>query len=236
MRNRLWRVADLTAVVGLVAIGLVVAVAPRNSPAEPKAPVAVIATATSDQVRVYHHKGGSHVWKRLDNPNPQGAQLVFLVESRQPHWVKVLLPVRPNDGEGWVRAGQVTLSSTAYRIDVWLDRHRVVVHHDDKTIMRTTAAVGKHSTPTPTGRFYLTALLRPPSPHGPYGPYAFGLSAYSDVIYHFGGGPGQIGLHGTDEPALLGKSISHGCIRIANKHITTLAHRLPLGTPVTVHG
>jgi lipoprotein-anchoring transpeptidase ErfK/SrfK len=69
---------------------------------------------------------------------------------------------------------------------------------------------------------------------GAYGPYAFGLSAHSNVLYSFGGGPGQIGLHGTNNPASLGTNASHGCIRISNAGITKLARLLPLGTPVTI--
>jgi lipoprotein-anchoring transpeptidase ErfK/SrfK len=60
------------------------------------------------------------------------------------------------------------------------------------------------------------------------------LSAYSDVLYSFGGGPGQIGLHGTNEPSALGTNVSHGCIRISNVAITQLARILPLGTPVQI--
>jgi lipoprotein-anchoring transpeptidase ErfK/SrfK len=86
--------------------------------------------------------------------------------------------------------------------------------------------------PTPTGTFFITELLEQSNPRGLYGPYAFGLSAYSNVLYSFGGGPGQIGIHGTNEPSLLGTSASHGCIRVANAVIARLARLLPLGTPV----
>ncbi|MGH3096811.1 MAG: L,D-transpeptidase [Streptosporangiales bacterium] len=235
--SALWRTGLIAVIVAVVAGVGAVLVDPRDDAAAQQGlHGALIATADAHHVRVYRHKRANHVWKRLDNPNSQGAPLVFLVKKQTPRWLKVLLPVRPNHSVGWVRAKKVKLSRTTYRVDVRLHRHRAVVHHGTEKIMSAPVAVGKHATPTPTGRFYITSLLQPSNPHGAYGPYAFGLSAYSDVIFHFGGGPGQIGLHGTDQPKLLGESVSHGCIRLSNKHITKLAQRLPLGTPVTVHG
>lgn len=235
--SRLLRVGIVAVVLAvLVGIGAVLA-DPRSGAATNHKPHAtLIATAKGHGVPVFRHRGADHVWKRLRSPNSQGAPLVFLVRKRHGHWLKVLLPIRPNHATGWVRATKVRLSTTTYRIDVRLHKHRVVVHHGHKTIMKAPVAVGKHATPTPKGRFYLTSLLKPSNPHGAYGPYAFGLSAYSNVIFHFGGGPGQIGLHGTDQVKLLGRSVSHGCIRMSNRHIIKLAHRLPLGTPVIVHG
>ncbi|HEX5247818.1 MAG TPA: L,D-transpeptidase [Gaiellaceae bacterium] len=103
-----------------------------------------------------------------------------------------------------------------------------------RVVARFPAAVGRSVLPTPTGRHYIVELLRQPDPNGAYGPFAFGLSAYSHVLYSFGGGPGQIGIHGTNEPASIGHSVSHGCVRIPNRDIVRLAYTLPLGTPVTI--
>jgi lipoprotein-anchoring transpeptidase ErfK/SrfK len=76
--------------------------------------------------------------------------------------------------------------------------------------------------------------LRPPDPNGVYGPYAFGLSGFSEVFKSFAGGPGTLGLHGTNNPSGLGKDVSAGCIRMSNAGITKLAFALPVGTPVEV--
>jgi lipoprotein-anchoring transpeptidase ErfK/SrfK len=54
------------------------------------------------------------------------------------------------------------------------------------------------------------------------------------VLSSFGGGPGQIGLHGTDDAASIGSAASHGCVRMTNDDITALAQLLPLGTPITI--
>ena len=42
--------------------------------------------------------------------------------------------------------------------------------------------LGTSDTPTPGGVYYLKELLRPPDPHGFYGPYAFGTSAFSNTL------------------------------------------------------
>ncbi len=83
-------------------------------------------------------------------------------------------------------------------------------------------------------RFYLTELLSQPDLDGGYGPFAVGLSAFSPTLSGFAGGPGQLGLHGTDQPHLVGTDVSHGCLRVTNPVIVHLAHVLPLGTPVEI--
>jgi len=77
-------------------------------------------------------------------------------------------------------------------------------------------------------------LIKTPNPSGAYGPYAFGLSGFSDTLTTFNGGPGQLGIHGTNEPSAIGTQVSHGCIRMSNDDITRLARMLPLGTPVQI--
>ena len=93
--------------------------------------------------------------------------------------------------------------------------------------------IGAGETPTPFGHFYLVALIKPPTPDSIYGAYAYGLSAFSKVITTWKWG-GVIGLHGTNEPSSVGHSVSHGCIRMRNRNILFLVHRLPLGTPITI--
>jgi lipoprotein-anchoring transpeptidase ErfK/SrfK len=107
--------------------------------------------------------------------------------------------------------------------------------YDRQRLLQTyPVGIGTRDTPTPGGLYYLIELLRPPNPSGAYGPYAYGLSGFSDVIHHFNGGDGVIGLHGTNEPQKVGHDVSHGCIRMRNADITRLAHLLPLGTPIRI--
>jgi L,D-transpeptidase catalytic domain len=43
------------------------------------------------------------------------------------------------------------------------------------------------------------------------------------------------GIHGTDEPASIGHSVSHGCVRVRNEDIETLYRMVPVGTPVYIY-
>ncbi len=193
-----------------------------------------VAQATGSSVAVFHEPADAAPWMSLASPNEDGAPRVFLVKSRRNDWLQVLLPVRPNGTRGWIRASEVSLSENDYRIRIDLGGHRITAWRGSQTIDDEPIGVGQGNTPTPGGEYYITELLAQPSPNGPYGPYAYGLSGYSDVLRTFAGADGVIGLHGTNDPAGLGRDVSHGCIRMSNEGITRLARELPLGTPVVI--
>ena len=194
----------------------------------------IVATAVTRSVAVYRAPSAQHPFKRLSNPTSIGAPLVFLVKSRGHGWEHVYLPIRPDGATGWIKDRDVSLAWNPYSLLARLGRHELVLRKDGRVAARFPVAVGRSVLPTPTGRYFLVELLKQPDPNGVYGPYAFGTSAFSKVLYHFGGGPGQIGIHGTDEHASIGQSVSHGCIRLRNRDIIRLAHVLPLGTPITI--
>jgi len=196
--------------------------------------VSIVADAAARSVLVYRSPGSGSPFVRLPNPSSTGTVLVFLVRRRAAGWDQVYLPIRPDGSTGWVRENDVRLALDPYSLQVRLVRHELVVRKRRQVVERIRAGVGRSVLPTPHGRYYIVTLLKQPDPAGLYGPYAFGLSAYSHVLMSFGGGPGQIGIHGTDDPASIGRNVSHGCIRIPNAAITRLARLLPLGTPVTI--
>ena len=67
------------------------------------------------------------------------------------------------------------------------------------------------------------------------GPFALALSARSNVLQEFDGGPGQIGLHGVANlGGTPGTAVSHGCVRLDNPSISWLAARIAPGVPVTI--
>ena len=203
--------------------------------AAPASTGAQVAQATGPQVQVYASASEDEPTTVLDNPNENGAPLVFLVEQTQGAWLNVLLPIRPNGSTGWIRAADVTVAANPYSIDIALAEHRLVVHDGDVVVVDTEIGVGTASTPTPGGKYYIKELLQPSDPGGAYGPYAYGLSGFSNVLEEFNGGDGVIGIHGTDEPEAIGTDVSHGCIRVDNDTITQMAGMLPLGTPVHIN-
>ncbi|WP_235463098.1 MULTISPECIES: L,D-transpeptidase [unclassified Frankia] len=205
----------------------------RGAAAEPEA-VNTILTATVAGVDVYPTPMSTWPASRLSNPNEAGAPRVFLVTARLPGWWQVLLPIWPNGSRGWIRDDQVRASTTAYHLQVVRGAHQLRLYRGNTLISLFVVAVGTTDTPTPGGRYYLTELLRPRNPTGPYGPFAFGLSGFSTSLASFEGHAPIIGLHGTDQPHTLGRDVSHGCIRLSNSDITWLAGMLPLGTPVDI--
>lgn len=204
-------------------------------PAPPPAPPpSVVATARVPLVQVFTDPATPTPAASLANPNDYGEPVVFLVKGAPGDWLEVFLPKRPNGATGWIRASDVTLSETEWRMKVELGARRLTVWRGADVVREETVAIGMGSAPTPTGDFYITELLDTGDSRGPYGPWAFGLSAYSDVHTSFAGGPGQVGLHGTNDPANLGRDVSQGCVRVSNEAITALAAELKVGSPITI--
>jgi lipoprotein-anchoring transpeptidase ErfK/SrfK len=104
----------------------------------------------------------------------------------------------------------------------------------DTAVLTTPVAGGTDDNPTPTGQFYVVDKLDTGDPSGPYGQFAFGLSAYSDVLTEFAGGDGQVGIHGTDDPSSIGQAVSHGCVRVPGEVAQRLSETINLGTPVVI--
>jgi hypothetical protein len=195
----------------------------------------LVATAAVPKVETFREPGGKRPFATFDHPGSFGTPRVFLVQEDQGDWLRVLLPMRPNGSEGWVRAEDVAIATNPYRIDIDLSEFRISAYRYDREVLESSAAIGTGGTPTPTGLFFTTILAKPSDPASPYGKYAYGLSAYSEVLTTFAGGDGQVAIHGTNQPSLIGSQVSHGCVRVDNPTITKLARLIPLGTPVRIH-
>ena len=213
--------------------------APTTTAAAPAAvedeePVAVIARADSALPVRAEPDAEAPVEAELPATTEFGSPRALLVTGRQPGWVRVQLPVRPNGSQGWVPEGAVDLVAGEHRVEVDLAARRLTVFAGDAVVLETPVAVGAPDAPTPTGTFAVIDRLQSPDPASPYGPFALGLSAHSDTFSEFAGGDGQIGIHGTDDPTSIGQAVSHGCVRVPNDIVARLAELLPLGTPVIV--
>jgi lipoprotein-anchoring transpeptidase ErfK/SrfK len=211
--------------------------APADGPVSLGDATAYAATALRD-VTVRSKPAGGRSLFELPARLPWGTPTPFLV--RQAHrvdgqlWYQVLLPRRPNESSGWVRADQVRTAPRSYSAKVDLSARRLTLYRDANAVRTFPVAIGQPDTPTPTGRFFVTVKLRPPQISPVYGVWALGLSAYSEVFDQFGTGDGQIALHGTNNGSELGRAVSHGCVRLSNPSISTLARLLPPGSPVDI--
>jgi lipoprotein-anchoring transpeptidase ErfK/SrfK len=65
-----------------------------------------------------------------------------------------------------------------------------------------------------------------------YGPFAIETSAYSRLSEWPGGG--VVGIHGTSLPQLIGRAVSHGCIRVPHAAALRLQREVPLGSVIEI--
>ena len=164
---------------------------------------------------------------------------LYVVLSRwiDPHnttWLRVRLPMRPNGRKGWVQADALGDLNLVHKlIDVDKKQLRLQLFDRGKLVFTARIGVGKASTPTPDGNYYIREKFRV---HGVplYGTHAIGTSAYAPSLSEWPGG-GVVGLHGTNQPQLIPGRPSHGCIRLKNRDIARLYRLAPRGTPIHIH-
>lgn len=169
------------------------------------------------------------------NGNPEALLVMGATSTRREGvWYRVLLNSRPNTATGWVPAAAVHVSATPYRVLVNLSTRRATLLRANRVVVGWPVAVGTRGNPTPVGRFAVSEIVRQPGVGGFFGPYILSLTAHSERLSDFDGGDGRIALHGTNRPHLIGRAVSHGCVRFANPAITRLARTVPPGTPVDI--
>jgi hypothetical protein len=146
-------------------------------------------------------------------------------------WVELRIPGRPNGRTGWVpRSTLDGFRHTKEQIVVDRAAESLTLYSAGRVIYRAPVGVGKPSTPTPPGHFWITESFSSSDPF--YGPWAFGTSDYSTLSEWPGGG--IVGLHGTNAPWLVPGDPSHGCIRLHDTDIAWLSTRVQIGTPLLV--
>jgi lipoprotein-anchoring transpeptidase ErfK/SrfK len=146
-------------------------------------------------------------------------------------WYKISVPMRPNGTMGWIPAPAVTLSPTVSEIRVHRFPRTIDLYWHGRHVWHGRVAIGAPGMPTPLGHYYVAARFVPYQ--DPFlGVFAVETSGYSALTEWPGGG--WFGIHGTDEPWLLGKAVSHGCVRVANTTALQLRKYAPLGTPIII--
>ena len=149
-------------------------------------------------------------------------------------WLQVRLPGRPNGRTGWITRRATVLSKTSWHVVVVTASRRVAVYYHARRVRIFKAVVGKASTPTPPGKFFVEESIKLPA-DAVGAPFALALSARSNVFQEFAGGPGQIALHGLNNVGgTPGTAVSHGCVRLDTGAMRWLVRRIGPGTPVTI--
>jgi lipoprotein-anchoring transpeptidase ErfK/SrfK len=211
------------------------------APVEPTLrPGEVIATIKGEELEVFDEPGGTRTYT-LDQWSEATFQPLTLlaVEQRDvegAQWLRVMLPVQPNQSTGWIRADDVTTETTTVQIRIFVEERELELWDGEELLLTAPVALGTSETPTPPGLYSVTDPLD--STHndtGVYGAYALGLSGFSEVLKTFNGAPPQLAIHGTNEPDLIGQYVSNGCIRMHNEDILTVVNHSGLGTPVHIY-
>ena len=132
-------------------------------------------------------------------------------------------------------------------LSIQVDTHANILTllQKDKIIAVYPVTIGSHQTQSPIGEWKIESITKfpnfrydremlqhgersgnyhvlPPGPRNPVGIIWVQLNKKG------------IGLHGTDDPDSIGRSASHGCVRLANWDIYRLASRVREGVPVTI--
>ncbi len=189
----------------------------------------------TEEVEIYPYPGAHQPRETMTSSTFLGSQRVFhVLEERPDGWLQVMVPRRPNGTTGWIRARDVTVFPVDKRVVVDLSDRKLTVYTGSEITLTTTVAIGRPSNPTPTGEFFVTDAVVLTNPGGPWGPNAFGLSAFSDTITEFNGGDAVVAIHGTNAPSSIGNAQSLGCVRVPNQVARALSELISAGVPVTI--
>jgi lipoprotein-anchoring transpeptidase ErfK/SrfK len=174
---------------------------------------------------------------RLGKVNQNGYPTLVLVDKTREVdgrlWYKVWLAIRPNESRGWVPEGKLAFYTTSSKITIDLSERELRVYRRGDLVGTYPVAVGRPGLSTPTGFFFINQKLKPPTPNGAYGVLAIGISAFQPKLPYWDQG-GPVAIHGTNEPWLIGKAISHGCVRMRNKDVLAVSRYAPAGSPVEI--
>jgi len=122
-------------------------------------------------------------------------------------------------------------SAPSRRLIVNIAARKIVLVEDGKVVKMYPVAVGKRSTPSPSGRFRIASHVANPTyshdgkmvkpgPSNPVGTRWMGL------------GYKGYGVHGTNQPESIGHAASHGCIRMRNQDVEELFALVRVGDEV----
>jgi lipoprotein-anchoring transpeptidase ErfK/SrfK len=195
------------------------------------------ADAVVPEVALYDAPGAAESVDSMSNPTWEHVPLAFLVKAHgPPGWLQVQISRRPNGSTAWIHESDVALRAVHNRIVIEREARQLTVYRgmSSEVLFQAPVATGAPATPTPLGNFFIDIVVKVSRPSGAYGPFQLSVAAFSDVLQSFGGGPGQIAMHGTNHPELIGQFVSNGCIRLNNDDITALAAIAPVGTPVEI--
>lgn len=133
----------------------------------------------------------------------------------------------------------VEIPRAPIRLEISRSAHQVKLCRGDRAIKIYPVAVGRTGWKTPLGQFEVFQMLRDPAWKHPLTGEVFPAGDPGNELGHYWigfatEGKNFVGFHGTPHPDTVGKSLSHGCIRMYDKDIETLFREVSVGTVVSV--
>ena len=206
-----------------------------EAPPPTAVPPSTALATPNGEVTTYDEPGGSEVgtvgfW--------YGYPMTMPIVEDQGEWLRIMMPERPNMSTAWVRADDVTRSSSSFRIVIRLAETKLTVYQDGFELFSAPVGIGTAATPTAPGSFFV-AVIEKPGPPG-YGPLVLDTNGHSEAIQSWeGSGDAITAIHGpisASSDARIGTTgtrISNGCIRMHEADLVKL-DVIPLGTPVDI--
>jgi L,D-transpeptidase ErfK/SrfK len=132
-----------------------------------------------------------------------------------------------------IRGAEIGAGEASRKLVISIPDRKIVLIENGQVVRAFPVAVGKASTPTPTGRFNIASQVIdptwygpkqviPPGPRNPVGTRWIGI------------GYKGYGIHGTNQPRSIGKAASHGCVRMRNQDVEQLFDLVRIGDPVEI--
>jgi lipoprotein-anchoring transpeptidase ErfK/SrfK len=194
------------------------------------APVAILSRRTA--VRAAPRAGARRL-AALRLHTEWGSPTVLATSGRRGGWLRVIATDLPNGRRGWIPLSAVQLVPNPWRVRADLSSRTVTVYRHGRAVRRFHVAVGRPSTPTPTGRFAVTDKLNM-SGNPAYGCCAMALSGHQTRIASGWSGGDRLAIHGTHLVSSIGTAASFGCLRALDQNARWLMNHVYLGTIVEI--
>ncbi|TAD80500.1 MAG: L,D-transpeptidase [Oscillatoriales cyanobacterium] len=135
-------------------------------------------------------------------------------------------------------ANPATPAALPVKLVLRLRERRVYVYRGNRVEASYPVAIGKPSTPTPTGTFRVFQMIKDPIWRNPWTGQVTRPGANSALGLRWIGfnqlSNGIIGFHGTPTVNSIGRAASNGCVRMRNEHVVELFDKVHMGATVVV--
>ena len=167
-----------------------------------------------------------------------GSRRVLAVAAQRGDWLGVVTPERPNNRLAWVnrRHRSLRIRRTRLSLHADLSARTLTLRRAGRRVHRLRVAIGRPGSPTPTGRFAVTDKLGGARFGSYYGCCILALNGHQPNLPPGWTGGNRLAIHGTNAPGTVGAAASAGCLRAGDADLRVLMARVPLGTPVFIHG